>query len=147
MRPQRKTLRHSFFECTRLTRMIQRSMKCVTGCFRKTPKTAQSSPHPRIVLFNKSNELITRARFGIWRTFPSKVDGSRIPQVVNCDHGWKLMTPCHRISWTSCTVNCKNCATTRCTCRSKRLTCKGACSCSDDICQNPFTTVDDDESK
>ena len=43
--------------------------------------------------------------------------------------------------------NCKNCATTRCTCRSKRLTCTGACSCSDDICQNPFTTVDDDESE
>ena len=40
---------------------------------------------------------------------------------------------------------CKNCATTRCTCRSKQLTCTGACACSDDICHNPFTLIDDDD--
>ena len=40
----------------------------------------------------------------------------------------------------------KNRAIARCTCRSKQLKCTGACSCSDDICRNPFTTKDDEES-
>jgi hypothetical protein len=40
---------------------------------------------------------------------------------------------------------CKNCATTRCACRFNQLRCTGACSCSDNICHNPFT-FDDEES-
>ena len=41
---------------------------------------------------------------------------------------------------------CENCATARCACTFKQLTCTGVCTCSDAVCHNPFPSMDSEES-
>lgn len=46
--------------------------------------------------------------------------------------------PSQYLAITSCA--CKDCGTSRCSCRSKQLRCTGACGCADNnICRNPFS--------
>ena len=52
--------------------------------------------------------------------------------------------PTQYLAVTSC--RCKNCGTSRCSCRSKDLRCTGACGCADnEICRNPFNSCDEDQ--
>jgi len=53
--------------------------------------------------------------------------------------------PSQYLAITSC--RCKNCGTTRCSCRSNELRCTGACGCTDnELCRNPFNnSAEEDE--
>ena len=43
--------------------------------------------------------------------------------------------------------NCKNCATSRCSCRAKNFKCIAACTCSNRVCHNPYSVAIDTDSE
>ena len=120
---------------------IQPLPKCVTDFFRRSKKTSTYPelsfqthptcplPEPYLVFGNTSPDHTSPFNNG-WNKDPTS--GQLHPQLMVEDPLPQKFSDIVYYKY-------KNCATARCTCRSKQLKCTGACSCSDDIYRNPFT--------
>ena len=97
---------------------------------------------------------ILRAHFqaAVWRS--ANIPQPDIP--VPTDSGWSLvqdsllpvLTTANAVTteYTPLlTCRCTNCATSKCSCRSKFLRCIAACQCSEHLCHNPYNPAIDDE--
>ncbi len=103
---------------------------------------------------NALKQHILRAHFqaAVWRSANSPKPG--IPEPT--DSGWHLVqdslvpvlttaNPIPSAYTPLLTCRCTNCATSKCTCRSKHLRCIAACQCSEQLCHNPYNPATDDE--
>ena len=144
LKPQRNKQRNSSAESIHRALTMQPSTKCVTDYFRNVPKIEKSFRLTRVVYWswvwyladNTSLDHVSTINNGWYR---DPTNEQLHPQLVVEDP-----LPLEFSDIVYC--KCKNCAIARCTCKSKQLKCTCACSCSDDICWNPFTTMDDEES-